>query len=229
MKFPRRELTALLLTAGAAAMTVGCTQQQERGGDRAAATATTAENTTAAAAAPAATAELIPTPSASPRRQLDVPYVPTHQEVVDEMLRMAEVKGGDVLYDLGSGDGRIPITAAKRYGTRGVGIDINPERITEANANAQKAGVTDKVRFIEGDLFKEDFSEATVVTLYLLPDVNLKLRPKLEAMRPGTRIVSHNYGIGDWEPERTKQVTTPDKSTHYLYFWRVPERKSAKQ
>jgi len=161
--------------------------------------------------------------------ELDVPYVPTHEMVVDEMLKMAQVTGNDVLYDLGSGDGRIPITAAQRFGTRGVGIDLNPQRIREANANAEKAGVTDKVRFIEGDLFETDFSEATVVTLYLLPSVNLKLKPKLLEMKPGTRVVSHNYNMGDdWKPEQTRTIKTPAGSTHYVYFWRVPERSGAK-
>lgn len=143
------------------------------------------------------------------------------------MLTMAEVKGTDVLYDLGSGDGRIPITAAQRFGTRGVGIDLNPQRIREANENAQKAKVTDKVKFIEGDIFEQDFSEATVVTLYLLPDVNMKLRPKILAMKPGTRVVSHNYDMGDWAPEKTKTVTTPDGVDHFVYFWRVPEKSPA--
>ncbi len=157
-------------------------------------------------------------------RELDVPYVPTHQSIVDEMLKMAEVKGTDVLYDLGSGDGRIPITAATRFGTRGVGIDLNPERVKEANENATKSKVTDKVKFIEGDIFEQDFSEATVVTLYLLPDVNLKLRPKILAMKPGTRIVSHNYDMGDWKPEQSKTMDI-NGTKHYVYFWRVPEKK----
>jgi hypothetical protein len=156
---------------------------------------------------------------------LDVPYVPTHQSIVDEMLTMAEVKGTDVLYDLGSGDGRIPITAATRFGTRGVGVDLNPVRIKEANENAKKANVTDKVRFIQGDLFEQDFSEATVLALYLLPEVNLKLRPKILEMKPGTRVVSHNYDMGDWKPEKQKTMKTPDGETHYVYFWRVPEKK----
>lgn len=165
-------------------------------------------------------------PAAAPAtRQLDVPYVPTHQTVVDKMLEMAEVNGNDILYDLGSGDGRIPITAAKRFGTRGVGIDLNPERIREANANAEKAKVTDKVKFIEGDLFKHDFSEATVLTLYLLPTVNMKLRPQILQMKPGTRVVSHNYDMGDWEPEKTEVITTPDGVDHSIYFWRVPDKK----
>jgi hypothetical protein len=182
----------------------------------------TESSTMRAEAAPTSTATPAASPSVPP---LDVPYVPTHQSIVDEMLRMAEVKGDDVLYDLGSGDGRIPITAAKQFGTRGVGIDLNPQRVKEANENAQKAGVTDKVKFIQGDIFKEDFSEATVLTLYLLPTVNLKLRPKILQMKPGTRVVSHNYHMDDWEPEKTKEMKTPDGETHYVFFWRVPEKK----
>ncbi len=163
----------------------------------------------------------------TPKRDLDVPYVPTHQMIVDEMLRMAEVKGDDVLYDLGSGDGRIPITAAKQFGTRGVGIDLNPVRVTEANQNAREAGVTDKVRFVEGDIFKSDFREASVVTLYLLPAINLQLKPQLmEQLKPGTRVVSHNYDMGNWQPEQTKTITTPDGVDHFIYFWRIPEKQS---
>lgn len=167
-------------------------------------------------AVPAVETEPTPTP-----RELDVPYVPTPQPVVDEMLSMAEVTGNDVLYDLGSGDGRIPITAAKRFGTRGVGIDLNPIRVVEARTNANEALVSDKVTFKEGDIFKEDFSEATVVTLYLLPDVNMRLRPELLKMKPGTRIVSHNYDMGDWLPEKSKKMTVGGVD-HYVYFWRVP-------
>jgi hypothetical protein len=163
--------------------------------------------------------------AASAKTTLDVPYVPTHQTVVDEMLKMGEVTGSDILYDLGSGDGRIPITAARLFGTRGVGIDLNPIRIKEANENARKAKVTDKVKFIEGDLFKQDFSEATVLTLYLLPQVNMRLRPKILEMKPGTRVVSHNYDMEDWKPEKTKTMVTPDGVSHYIYFWRVPETK----
>ncbi len=158
---------------------------------------------------------------------LDVPYVPTPNEVVSEMLKMANVTGNDILYDLGSGDGRIPITAAKQFGTKGVGIDLDPVRVKEANENAKTEGVTDKVRFIEGDIFEEDFSEATVVALYLLPSINLKLRPKLLEMKPGTRIVSHNYDMGDWVAENSKKITV-NGSDHYVYFWRVPEKKADK-
>lgn len=182
--------------------------------------AATANNTNAANFASNTLAT--PANSATPanvaaKRELDVPYVATHETVVDEMLKMAEVKGTDILHDLGSGDGRIPITAARRFGTRGVGIDLNPERIKEANENAAKAKVTDKVKFIEGDLFQHDFSEATVVTLYLLPDVNLKLRPKILEMKPGTRIVSHNYDMDDWQPEKTVEI-----EGRKIYLWRVP-------
>lgn len=148
----------------------------------------------------------------------DVPYVPTPQPVVDAMLKVAKVNKNDVIYDLGSGDGRIVITAAQKYGARGVGIDINPERIQEANANAQKAGVTDQVQFRQQDLFKTDFSEATVVTMYLLPEVNLRLREQILKLKPGTRIVSHAFDMGEWEPKQTLQV---DGKT--VYYWEVPK------
>jgi len=151
---------------------------------------------------------------------LDVPYVPTKQEVVEEMLKLANVKPGDVVYDLGCGDGRIVITAAKKFGATGVGVDLNPQRIEEANANAQAAGVSGKVKFIEGDLFEFDFSEADVVTMYLLPSVNLKLRPKLlSELKPGSRIVSHDFDIGDWEAEQTVEV-----GNDTVYLWTVPAK-----
>lgn len=204
----------VLLLAAAIAFVTACSQERASG---------TAENTVAVAPA----SETVATPV--PKKDLDVPYVPTPQTVVDEMLAMAEVTGNDVLYDLGSGDGRIPITAAKKFGTRGVGIDLNPVRVREANENAKEAGVTEKVRFIEGDLFQQDFNEATVVTLYLLPDVNIKLRPKLLAMKPGTRVVSHNYNMGDWDPEKMKTMKTPDGVEHHIYFWRVPEKQTAEK
>ena len=137
------------------------------------------------------------------------------------MLEMAGVGPDDVLYDLGSGDGRIPVAAARQFGIRAVGIDINPVRIMEANANAEEAGVTDKVTFIEGDLFEANISEATVVTLYLLQSLNVKLRPKLlSELRPGTRIVSHSFDMAnEWEPEQRREV---DGSM--IYLWTVPER-----
>lgn len=171
-----------------------------------------------------------PPSSQSPSRQLrepDVVYVPTPQAVVDQMLAIANVSRNDVLYDLGSGDGRIPITAAQKYGIRATGIDINPQRIQEANANAQKARVTDKVRFLNQDLFESNFRDATVVTLYLLPSLNEKLRPQLfNQLRPGTRIVSHDFPMGDWKPERVVQVQDANR-THTIYYWTVPENPPA--
>jgi Methyltransferase domain len=158
------------------------------------------------------------------RKGPEVPYVPTPEEVVATMLAVARVGKNDVLYDLGSGDGRIVITAARQFGTRGTGIDIDPQRIQEADANARKAGVTDRVRFILGDIFDADIREATVVTLYLLPAVNVRLRPKLlRELRPGTRIVSHDYDMGDWKPDRVIQMQGPERG-HTIYYWVVPER-----
>lgn len=155
-------------------------------------------------------------------KPLDVPYVPTKPEVVAEMLRMAKVGKNDILYDLGCGDGRIVITAAQLYGTRGVGIDIDPDRIKESNENASKAGVTNLVKFMEQDLFEADFHEATVVSLYLLTSVNLRLRPKLLAqLRPGTRLVSHNYAMDTWKPDNSSVVMV-NEQTHNVYFWVVP-------
>lgn len=151
----------------------------------------------------------------------DVIYVPTSDTVVDAMLKLAKVKAGDVVYDLGSGDGRIVIAAAKNYGARGVGIDIDPERISESNLNAKKAGVTKKVKFIEADLFESDFSEATVVTLYLLGRLNERLKPMLlKQLKPGTRIVSHAFDMGDWKPEEVRMI---DGAT--IYLWTIPKKK----
>jgi SAM-dependent methyltransferase len=170
--------------------------------------------------APDAQAEAQPAKPAL--REPDVIYVPTPHETVEAMLALAEVKPGDVLYDLGSGDGRIPIAAAKKFGVRGVGIDINPQRIAEANANAKAAGVTQLVQFRNEDLFQADFREASVVTLYLLTSLNEKLRPKLLAeLKPGTRIVSHSFDMPGWEPEQT--VNVGNGST--IYLWRVPAKK----
>ncbi|HKO63374.1 MAG TPA: class I SAM-dependent methyltransferase [Pyrinomonadaceae bacterium] len=184
---------------------------------------------------PSAATQATPTPSvtaspisaASPeasRPKLDVPYVPTPESVVAKMLELAKVNKNDVVYDLGSGDGRIVITAAQKHGARGVGYDIDPQRIKEANANAQTAKVTDRVRFVQGDLFQADLSEASVVTLYLLPEINLKLRPKLlKELKPGTRIVSHNYGLGDWDPIRTETIDT-GTGEHLVFYWVVPPK-----
>jgi len=159
---------------------------------------------------------------AAPR--LDVPYVPTPQPVVEKMLEMGRVGRNDRLFDLGCGDGRIVVTAAKR-GATGVGIDINPERIKEAKENAQSAGVTDKVEFKVGDLFEADFSEATVVTLYLLPSINQRLRPQLwRQLKVGTRVVSHDFDMGEeWPPERMERV-----GNKTIYAWTIrPEHKKA--
>ena len=154
-------------------------------------------------------------------QQPDVVFVPTPQEVVDRMLEMAKVGKGDVLYDLGSGDGRIPVTAAKRFGIRAVGIDIDPRRIAEANENARKNGVANLVQFKREDLFKTKFGDATVVTLYLLPDLNVKLRPRLLAeLKPGTRIVSHQFDMGTWKPEQKVEL-----NGRTIYLWTIPERK----
>lgn len=158
----------------------------------------------------------------APLRGPDVIFVPTPNEVVSAMLKLAEVTKKDTVYDLGCGDGRIVIAAAQRYGARGVGIDIDPERVAEATANVKKAGVADRVKIVRGDLFEADISPATVVTLYLLTDLNLKLRPKLlKELAPGTRVVSHAFSMGDWKPERTMEVggTT-------VYLWRIPPRKA---
>jgi predicted O-methyltransferase YrrM len=154
-------------------------------------------------------------------RSPDVVYVPTPYEAVDAMLKVAKVGKSDVVYDLGSGDGRIPIMAVQKYSAaRAVGIDINPERIKEAEANLKAAGVGDRVRFLNEDLFEAKISDATVVTLYLLPSLNLKLLPKLLAeLKPGTRIVSHAFDMGTWKPQQTVNA---NGST--VYFWTIPAK-----
>ena len=156
----------------------------------------------------------------APTRRPDVIYVPTPQEVVEAMLQVANVTKDDIVYDLGCGDGRIPVTAAKKYGARGIGIDIDPQRIKEANENVQKSGVADKVKIMNADLFTTDISEATVVTLYLLPSLNQKLMPKLKSeLKPGTRIVSHAFDMGDWKPEKELDV-----NGRKVYYWTIPKR-----
>jgi len=157
-----------------------------------------------------------------PQRELDVPYVPTSQAVVEEMLKLAGVTAKDVVYDLGCGDGRIVIAAARQHGARGVGIDIDPERISEAKYIANRVGVTDRVTFKVGDLFEADIGEATVVTLYLLPEVNRRLKPKLlRELAPGTRVVSHDFTMGrDWPPEKTVRL-----GRDTIYLWTVPARR----
>jgi ribosomal protein L11 methylase PrmA len=163
---------------------------------------------------------VVPSSAQQPLRSPDVIFVPTPQEVVDAMLKLAKVTKNDVVYDLGSGDGRIPITAAKTYGARGVGIDIDPQRIKEATENLKNAGagVGDRVKFLNQDLFTTDISEATVVTLYLLPSLNLKLLPKLnKELKPGTRIVSHAFDMGESKPTETLNV-----NGRTVYFWTIP-------
>ena len=153
-------------------------------------------------------------------RPLDVPYVPTPMPVVDAMLDLAKVAKSDIVYDLGCGDGRIVVRAASRFGCRGVGVDLNPERVKEAKANAIKSNVTELTRFEVGDVFEFDFSAATVVTMYLLPNVNLRLRPRLlKELKPGTRIVSHDFHMGDWAPEVTREV-----NRSRIFLWTIPPR-----
>lgn len=169
---------------------------------------------------------------AGPARAADqpiVPYVPTPQAVVDRMLAMANVGAGDYLIDLGSGDGRIVVTAAKKFGTRGFGVDLNPVRISEANENARKNGVADKVAFYQRNLFETDLSSATVITMYLLPRVNLQLREQLLALKPGTRLVSHDFDMGDWKADASARMEAADKFSGAggdsdVYFWVVPAK-----
>lgn len=164
--------------------------------------------------------------TAQPQKRPDAPhlapYVPTPQEVVDRMLQLAGVGKADVVYDLGCGDGRIPITAAQRFGARGVGVDIDPQRIAEANANAAKAGVADRVTFKLQDALTTDVSDATVVTLYLLSASNLKLRPILtRQLKPGARIVSHAFSMGDWRADKVDTFTDSAGNTRTLYLWKT--------
>ncbi len=159
----------------------------------------------------------------------DVIYVPTPQVVVDEMLRMAKVGPNDYVIDLGSGDGRIVITAAKKFGARGFGVDLDTYLLKMANENARKEGVSDRARFFEQNLFETDLSPATVITSYLLPEMNLRLRPKLLSLRPGTRVVAHDYAMGEWDPEEEKTLIVPEKTVgdpgkSYLFLWIVPAR-----
>src|SRR5262245_42099099 len=161
--------------------------------------------------------------------QGDVVYVPTPQVVVEEMLRMDRVGPADYLIDLGSGDGRIVITAAKKHGARGFGVDLDTYLLKLANAAAKKEGVTDRARFIEQNLFETDLSPATVITSYLLPDMNLKLRPKILALKPGTRVVAHDYAMGEWDADDDATLEVPEKTVgdpgkSYIFMWIVPAR-----
>lgn len=163
--------------------------------------------------------------ASSPNKKLDVWYVPTPHEIVERMLDVAKVRAGDVVYDLGCGDGRMVIAAAKKYGTRGVGVDLDPARIREARANAKRAGVEAMVTFKVADMFETDIREATVVLLYLLPELNRRLKPKLFAeLRPGARVVSHDWDMGrDWPPDDYVKLGTDG-----IYLWIMPEPGSGK-
>lgn len=158
----------------------------------------------------------------------DVPYVQTPQHIVDTMLGLARVRADDYVIDLGSGDGRLVITAAKKYGARGFGVDVDERLVKLGNANAAKAGVADRAVFYQRDLYETDISPATIVTLYLLPEVNLMVRPKLLAtLRPGTRIVSHDYHMGVWAPDKQTELAAPDKTVgsskrSKIFYWMVP-------
>jgi precorrin-6B methylase 2 len=159
------------------------------------------------------------TDASSPIRYTDIPYVPTPAKVVDAMLAIASVKPGDVLIDLGSGDGRIVVTAAERYGIRSIGIEIIPELVRESEKNAREAGVTDRAQFINGDLFGQDLRRASIVTMFLTPGVNLRLRPKLlHELRPGARVVSRSFNMGNWAPSKTVQVDGDP-----VYLWVIPD------
>jgi SAM-dependent methyltransferase len=157
-------------------------------------------------------------------QDLDVPYVPTPNNVVERMLDVTDVQPSDYVIDLGSGDGRIVIAAAKR-GASGHGIDLDPQRIAEARENAANAGVTDQIMFMEQDIFETDFSEASVITMYLLPSVNKQLRPDLlDKLQPGTEIVSHSFDMGEWEPDKEISVNQNGSGTHQIYYWVIPAK-----
>ncbi len=162
--------------------------------------------------------------AAAPTREPDVIFVPTPEQVVEGMLKLAKVGPNDLVYDLGCGDGRTVIMAAKKFGARAVGVDIDPQRIAESTENARAAGVGDKVKFIQGDLFEANIKDATVVTLYLLTSLNMKLRPKLwKELKPGTRVVSHAFDMGDWQPEKTEDI-----DGRKVYFWTIPKDAAAR-
>lgn len=151
-----------------------------------------------------------------------VPYVPTPQEVVDRMLELAQVKKGDVVYDLGSGDGRIVVTAAKKYGVKAIGFEIDPQRIKESHENIKKAGVENLVEIRQQDIRTVDLSGASVLTMYLLPEVNLMIRPNIwKQMKPGSRVVSHDFDMGDWKPLKTESIKDGSSWDHTLYLWHV--------
>ena len=160
-----------------------------------------------------------------PTKTPDVIFVPTPQEVVDKMLELAEVKEGDVVYDLGCGDGRIPVTAAKKYGVKAVGFDVDPQRIKESKENVEKNKVGNLVTIKQEDIFEQDLSGASVVTLYLLPSLNVKLMPQLMKLKPGSRIVSHSFDMKGAKPKKVVQVQTKEGGDHSVYLWVVPWEK----
>lgn len=168
-----------------------------------------------------------PSYSPAPSRPIpDVPFVPTPHDIVMEMLKLAEVGPNDVVYDLGCGDGRIVVAAAKHFGAKAVGVDKNPQRVAESLENVKKNGVEDKVTIIQGDLFEIDLSPATVITMYLLPSVNNALLPKLEKLKPGTRIVSHDFDIDGVRPKKILRVQSSESHReHTIYYWVVPFEK----
>lgn len=173
------------------------------------------------------------TPALAQEGRGDVVYVPTPQIVVEEMLRMAKVGPNDYIIDLGSGDGRIVITAAKKFGARGFGVDLDPDLLKMSRAAARKEGIADRAMFYEQNLFETDLGAATVITSYLLPEMNLKLRPKILALRPGTRVVAHDYHMDDWYPDEEKTMIVPEKQVgdpgrSYVYLWIVPARVAGK-
>jgi hypothetical protein len=183
--------------------------------------------------AAAASAVLFSAPALSQEGRGDVVYVPTPQIVVDEMLRMARIGPKDFLIDLGSGDGRFVITAAKKFGARGFGVDLDTHLLGIANKAAQSEGVADRARFIEQNLFETDLAQATVISSYLLPEMNLKLRPKILALKPGTRVVAHDYHMGAWYPDDQRDIPVPEKivgtpGVSYLFYWVVPAKVAGK-
>ncbi len=176
----------------------------------------------AIAIAAAGGCEQSPAPGQEALRAPDVAYEPTPHAVVAEILKLARVGANDVVYDLGCGDGRIVIAAAKQHGARGVCVDIDPQRITESRANAQRAGVAERILFLKQDLFETEIGDATVVTLFLWPSVNLKLRPKLwHELKPGTRVVSYIHTMGDWPPQEARTVEGA-RGPRKLFLWYIP-------
>jgi SAM-dependent methyltransferase len=209
-------------------------------GEPRAATAPPASMSAAPAAPAPAPAQAAAAPAAETgedqpmERVPDIEYVPTPQNVVDKMLEAGKVGKTDVLYDLGCGDGRIVVTAAKKFGIKAFGFDLDPQRIKESKENAKKAGVENLVTFEQKDIFKVDLSPATVVTLYLLPELNVKLIPQLEKLKPGARIVSHDFDMEGVTYEKWWTVIAPDhrdakkNREHYVYLWKTPLKKTAK-